>query len=219
MNTITNRSESEKTVISHLTRSVTDSSTILEATFQNSARNTLDIDVTGTLAGKTVSRIDIDFGDGTTDTIHRRPVVSYDDFENLIGSDSRDPRHYLITHTYTGSTTSSNQVCRLTMRTVERSPLSNPSGEYVFKINVNQNPYDITTAFDNIDIHDTRVYTDEYGNENMLLTFRTQSPEYITSVILKLFTPIRESINYTTVADKIVTEKNIDMTNINLAIS
>lgn len=199
------------------------------ATFSRSAVNTLSINPMNILSDETVVRLEVDYGDGNSDNIDRTPVINYKNFESAIGSDLRDPRSYLFSHDYTSASPGHSAVkipspipggedvlavkhtCKIIAHTIEGS-------RKVYTINVYIQKYDITSHFSSLDIYSTAAYRDKYGNENMLLTFISKSPEYITNVVLKLNTPIREHISLQPSAKSIDIIKDIDMSNISLII-
>ena len=198
-------------------------------TFINAPVAFLTLNLLDALPGKSVLKIDIDWGDGTSEVINRHPVTDYSNFEfdTVIGQNLRDPRSYKIKHKYTApsakvdTTTTVAGIegavdtieCIVTLYTMEdRNPAK-------YRISITRGMYDITTSFDSIDIYDTKVYVDEYGNENMLTSFITKKPEYITTVVLKLITDIREGVQFKYANNDVVSSHNIDMTAINTVIN
>jgi len=197
------------------------------ATFTRSGVNNLSINTQDILPNETVIRLTVDYGDGVTDNINRSPVINYSNFGTAIGSDLQDPRSYLLKHKYTSASPMYNTVkipspiegadpitavkhtCIVTAYTIEGT-------ERKYNIDVYIRAYDITSHFSSLNIRSTSAYRDKYGNENMLITFISTDPEYITNVILKLNTPVREHIAITPRETSLEVRKDIDMYNISL---
>jgi hypothetical protein len=193
--------------------------------FRNSYINVLNMNISSLAPEKTAMSVTVDFGDGETRTITRNPVITYTNFEDLISNDTRDPRNYMIRHTYTNQQPESRCVIRI--KTYET-----PHADEEYVVRVVQHPVDITTGFgtlegtgprpirsQNLDITIQRVniYIDDYGSETMLLMLKTTNPSYIIPINLKLAEHIRQVNRYT--RDNTTTEAVIDMSSIEAAYS
>lgn len=196
--------------------------------FRNSIHNELHLDLSkfyNTAANQeTATLVEVYFDDRSTtpDYIRtRKPVQVYDDFELMIGEDSRDPRNYLIKHTYHNTEPVTCRVVVYTLQSIE-------AGTYrEYKIRVYGDTHvDLSTAFglvdnDNrripghgIEIHKATAFSNEYGVEHVLLLFRTINPDYISPVMLRLLEPVREQHQYEINDDQIVYNNKIDMSTI-----
>ena len=173
--------------------------------FKNSILNNMRLDLTSLSPDKTASFVHVDFGDSETYDRHRMPVVIYRDIDTMVGTDSRDPRSYIVEHVYTNGV--ADQTCTITIHTLET-----PATPDVYTVNVIQGVTDMTTSFNRVietdnmltrdttpgvEIHKTQVYTDKFGAENMLIVFKTLSPAYLIPIMLKLAEPLRRSTKFT----------------------
>ena len=199
--------------------------------YKNSVQNRLQLDISRLAPDNMVTRVEVMFGDELRDgditcmatgcnwnptyVMDRKPVITYEDFDNLVGTDTRDPKNYLIEHVYTNNV--DQMTCTVKLHTIE-----SPDSPHTYTIHVSQQLTDITTAFgqiatsdasnhrrDNgVSIRDVDVFVDEFGAENMMLMLTTTSPSYTAPVILKLAEPIRVKNTYLPIGSKIVEQQN-----------
>lgn len=152
----------------------------------------------------TVMTIDVDFGDSTTQTYTRTPVIDFTSEKNQEASngDPRSPAAYLINHTYNNTSPNldidglniGNEIkCQVTIHTVE-SPTP-----IIKTIHLTQFTYDILSHSEKLHIIDTKVYVDKYGSEKTFITFTLKSKgfgDYVTSVMIKSMPSTREQIEF-----------------------
>jgi len=188
--------------------------------YKNSLYNTLELDISRLAPSEFATRVEVMFDeedDKTTQTNTHRPIITYDNFDNLVGNNTRDPRNYKLQHVYTNN--KPRIVCKVQLYT-----LTEPSRPRVYKVLVEQKPTDITSSFGKIvgagdvrlrspqgvQISHVTVINERTGGENLLLVLKTTSPDYTTTVLLKLAEPIRQTITYTATDKTIMTGKSID---------
>lgn len=187
--------------------------------FENSIKNTMILDLTKLSPGKTATSVTIDFGDGSpVYRKYRLPQIRYDQIDQLVGSDTRNPLDYRVEHVYVNNT--QQHTCTITVNTIDT-----PGQPDEYLVRVIQKQSDITTAFNplssvndieyrldqpGISIHKSRVFTDKFGAENMFLILRTSMPEYLVPVIIKLAQPLRRSTVFDMTADQITETSLID---------
>lgn len=188
--------------------------------YKNSVYNTLELDISRLAPGEFVTRVEVMFDEednNTTQTNVHRPIITYENFENLVGNNTRDPRNYKLNHVYTNN--KQRIVCKIQLYT-----LTEPSRPHVYKVLVEQKPTDITSSYGKIigdgdvklrspqGVQITHVTTinEKTGGENLMLVLKTTSPDYTTTVLLKLAEPIRQTITYTATDIIKMTNKSID---------
>lgn len=214
IDTIPGRTQAEREVVSSASLVMTETShqTISGrkyygvANYKNSVRNNLQLNISRLAPDKFINRVEVTFGDepdGKPSYVAtRKPVITYRNFENLVGNDTRDPRNYLINHTYTNTR---NNTCTIRMYSLEH-----PTTPVTYRVIVYQQPADITSAFGRLDgvgddvyrlsggvqIEQMSVYVEPTGGENMFIMLKTTAPDYHIPVMLKLAEPVRQTITF-----------------------
>jgi hypothetical protein len=129
-----------------------------------------------------INRIMFDPGDGSPiKHIHRRIMTGGEPITfNIVDipdqSDFGDPRIEQIEHRYTFEDGTS------TLTTATLTAVYTNTRKLIVDINIEREPYTLTTAFDAIKLIDTRTYSDELGSSRQMLVLETQNPRHISFI-------------------------------------
>lgn len=138
------------------------------------------------VSGKKVMSISYSPGDGTETRTNLRNIdrglgiVDFDITKLPDQSDFADPRRHGFTHTYNFAGETSH------VYTATVTAMYTDFSKLIYSIDIETDPYTISSGFGDIKIVDSKPYIDQTGDRKHLLTLETQNPRYISTVAIDI---------------------------------
>lgn len=141
------------------------------------------------VTGKKITSIAYSPGDGSPTYTNFRnidqglDIVDFDITELPDQSDFADPRRHGFSHTYHFAGQVSN------VYTAAVTATYSDFSKLVYNIDIETDPYTISSGFGDIKLVDSKPYIDLVGNNKQLIVLETQNPRYISTVAIDIDPP------------------------------